>query len=73
MAISQVKGYTHSQGIAATEWVITHNLGHRPSVQVVVSHNGEDQVIMPKYINHVSVSEVRVGFSTARAGTARCL
>lgn len=73
MAVSQIKGYSHTQGIADTEWVINHNLGHKPSVQVVVEHEGQNQVIMPKYVNHVSDTEVRVGFSTARAGSARLL
>ncbi len=66
-------GYTHTQSTPATTWTINHNLGHTPVCDVVVSYNGESQVILPKQVIHVSDTQLQIVFSVARSGTARLI
>ena len=64
-------GFTYTQATAASTWTIDHNLGRYPVVDVVVSHNGVDEVILPKSIQHASLSQVVVTFSEPLTGSAR--
>lgn len=58
--------YTHTQGVAATTWSITHNLGKHPSITVVDS--GGDEVIPA--IAYPSPNAVTLTFSGAVSGVA---
>ena len=64
-------GFTYTQSTAASTWTINHTMGRYPLVDVVVSHNGVDEVILPQSIQHTSLSQVVVTFSEPYAGSAR--
>lgn len=57
--------YEHTQTIPATVWDITHPLGWRPAVDVVIA--GEEIIAD---IDYVSATEIRVRHAVALAGTA---
>ncbi len=60
--------YRHVQTVAADTWVVTHNLGKYPTVQVVDSSG---QVVLGD-INHDSINQVTVSFSAITSGEAYC-
>lgn len=62
--------YKHEQTVAASTWVINHNLGVYPAVDVYVDYNGEIQKILPLSVTYVDAMTCNVEFSAARAGTA---
>lgn len=49
----------------STEWVVVHNLGYNPAVQV---HQGTKEV-QPKSIVHDSTNQLTITFDTAQSGT----
>lgn len=59
--------YTHTQSSAATTWTINHNLGFKPSVEVLDTGGNEFEA----QVLHSSVNQVILYFNTAKAGTAR--
>lgn len=60
--------YTHTQASPVTEWIINHNLGFNPSVELRTTGGSE----FDAEIVHLSVTQARVFLTTATAGTARC-
>jgi hypothetical protein len=58
--------YTHSQGVPASQWVITHNLGKKTSVTVVDS---ADQVVIGQ-VTYNSVNQVTLDFQGSFSGKA---
>lgn len=58
--------YVHTQAMAATEWVINHNLGGKPSVTIVDS---ADTVVVGE-VTYNSNSQVTVTFTAAFSGYA---
>ena len=60
--------YEHLQTTASAAWVVNHNLGYRPSVQVL-SLGG---MAMLAEVLHSSDNQVRVYFDTPTAGLALC-
>lgn len=58
--------YTHTQGVAAATWSITHSLGKHPSITVIDS--GGDEVIPA--IAYPSPNAVTLTFSGAVSGVA---
>lgn len=60
--------YQHSQPVAASPWIVNHNLGFRPNVSVL-SVGG---VEMWAEVIHISVNQVQVLFDDPRAGLALC-
>lgn len=58
----------HQQDVAATEWVVNHNLGYKPSI-TVVSVGG---LLMLAEVLHTSLNQVRVYFDNPVTGTAIC-
>lgn len=66
-----VDTYLHTQGVASTLWVITHNLEMKaPAVDVWVDVNSEIVKIIPSRVVIVDINTCHVHFTTARAGTA---
>lgn len=59
--------YTHYQSVAATTWVIPHNLGYNPVVRVFIGNNE----VQPATVAHDSVNQVTITFTTAQVGYAR--
>lgn len=61
--------YTHTQNTAATTWTINHNLGIKPTVQLL---NTGSQVIEGDLV-HTNSNQAIAYFSTPVAGLARCV
>ena len=58
-------GITFTQGSAATEWIINHNLGYRPSASIFTTGG----VRVEAEILHISVNQLRVYFAAIMAGS----
>jgi hypothetical protein len=54
---------------SSTTWVVNHNLGYNPNITVIV--NG--YVVQPSTIEHNSVLQATVTFSSPQAGSVRCV
>ena len=65
--------FTHTQAVASTSWVITHNFGRPPVVEVFVNHGGQVKKMMPLNIIHTNSNTLTVTFSVARTGGARLI
>lgn len=59
--------YLHTQSSASATWVINHNLGFRPSIQLFSVGNQ----LMTGSVTNVSTTQTNVYFSTPVAGFAR--
>lgn len=57
--------YDHVQQTPASTWTVTHNLGHRPTVSVVV-----DEEIVYADVTHISTNVLAIEFATAQSGFA---
>lgn len=66
---SSAAAHVHTQSVAADTWIINHNLGYEPVVQII-SVGG---VEMEANIVHMSTNQTRVYFAAAQAGRARCV
>jgi hypothetical protein len=53
---------------ASTTWIINHNLGYHPAVQLRSVGN----VVIGGDVSHPSINQARVDFAGAIAGSARC-
>lgn len=62
-------GFTHTQVSAATEWIVNHNLGFKPVVEVI---NSGGVPGIPDVI-HMTANQLRVYFAVPTAGEARCV
>lgn len=60
------KNYTHSQGAASDVWVVTHNLGKRPSVTVQDSANDA----VDGDVTYSDANTLTITFSAAFSGFA---
>lgn len=60
--------YVHEQSVASDTWIIPHNLGYFPAV-TAIDQNGSTLI---GSVEHVSVYEARVIFTSPFAGTAYC-
>lgn len=58
--------YTHAQGPAASEWLITHSLGKYPSVTVIDSAGSQ----VEGEIEYIDTNNLRLIFSAAFTGNA---
>lgn len=58
--------YVHNQMTSSKEWVITHNLGHFPSVSVVDSAG----TVVVGEVNYIDQNTIIVSFSGAFSGKA---
>lgn len=60
-------GFTHTQSSPSDTWIINHNLGYRPSVELIdiggLEIEGE--------VQHLSLNQTVVRFNVATAGFAR--
>lgn len=60
--------YTHTQAIPAVEWIVNHNLGFDPSVELRTTGGAEFEA----EVVHQTSNQARISLTTALAGTARC-
>lgn len=65
--IGSGSAYLHNQGVAALTWTINHNLGFRPSVELLTVGGVEFEAD----ISHPTVNQTVITCLTARAGSAR--
>ena len=61
--------YTHTQAVASSTWIINHNLGSRPIVELLSAGSME----FAGDIIHMSTNQVVCSFLSAVSGTARLL
>ena len=61
--------YIHTQASPATTWTINHNLGYRPSVELLDSGSQE----IDGDISHPTVNQTVVTLNPATAGLARLI
>ena len=54
---------------AASIWTVNHNLGYRPNVQVLTLGGLEIEAL----VQHTSVNQAVVHFSSAQTGRVRCI
>jgi hypothetical protein len=62
-------GFIHTQSTPASEWIVNHNFGYYPHIEVY-STGGEK--ILANTLN-TSLNQTRVYFAAATAGSARCI
>lgn len=60
-------GLTYTQSSPAPTWTINHNLGYRPSVEVLDAGGSE----VDAEVQHISLNTTIVSFNVATAGSAR--
>jgi hypothetical protein len=60
--------YTHTQSPAATEWIVNHNFGYRPTVRALTVGGAE----MLAEVLHTSANQARLYFDNPTAGQAIC-
>jgi hypothetical protein len=60
--------YEHTQAAASAEWIVNHNLGYRPGVDVLTTGG----VRVEADVRHPTVNQVRVVLDVPLAGTAVC-
>jgi hypothetical protein len=65
-----MKTFTHKQTSPSISWVIDHNLGHTPNIDVIIDFNGQRTKILPRDIVHDSINRMTVVFSLPQSGTA---
>jgi hypothetical protein len=63
------KSYVHQQEAAATTWTINHNLGYRPSAELMDAGSRE----IEGDVYHPTVNQTVVLFNVPVAGTARLI
>ena len=57
--------YVHVQSSPVDEWVVNHNLGYRPVIEVL-SPGG---IVVMADVVHTSVNQVRINFTSPQTGT----
>lgn len=66
-ASALIVGYSYSQSVAAQTWTINHNLGYRPSVEIIDEAGRE----IEGDVFHATINQVVIVFTVAVAGSAR--
>lgn len=65
--------FIHTQETPASTWNITHDLGCKPIVEVVVDVSGSIVKMQPNKVEHVDDDTMQLTFTTARSGIARLI
>lgn len=67
---SQICGpcYTHIQSVPSTNWIISHNLGYYPMVNLIIG----GEVWQPQSISYQNVNQAAVAFLAQKTGIANC-
>lgn len=65
----QPEAYVHVQDTAASTWTINHNLGYRPSAELMDASSRE----IDGDVYHPTVNQTVVMFNVPVAGTARLI
>ena len=67
------QSHTHEQTTPSVMWVVTHNLGRLPAIDVYVNHQGSLQKIQPKNIVRQDENVSKIFFSRPMTGMARAI
>ena len=59
--------YTHTQASASSTWTVNHNLGFRPSVEILSAGGVE----IEGTVTHTSVNQAILSFTSSITGSAR--
>lgn len=62
--------HRHTQSEAATDWLIQHNQGSYPIVDVYVPSDGSVQKVLPESIQYIDPNTVKVTFTIPTMGFA---
>lgn len=72
--------YTHQQTIKTTTWLIEHNLGSKPTVQVQVERTDPENPnatilvdILPLKVEILDLNTIRLTFEKNESGVAQCI
>lgn len=60
----EIATYLHTQSSAATEWIVNHNKGAYPALDVL----SPGLIVVEAEVEHFTVNQVRVRFATAQTG-----
>lgn len=67
-----VQSYTHVQATESATWNIRHGLNCYPVVDVVITLDGANEVLLPKDVVHSDKNNTVLTFDTPISGIARC-
>lgn len=62
--------YEHVQADASATWVVAHNLGLYPIVDIFVDYEGEKHKILPLSVEYTDLNTCTISFSVPRTGLA---
>ena len=62
--------HTHIQSTDSNEWVITHNLGRRPIVNVFSVVDAVEVIVMPSQVEVVDLNVCKLVFNNPISGSA---
>jgi hypothetical protein len=62
--------YNHTQGTPSTTWVIPHNLGRKPTIEL---RDSTDKVLEGEVVHDITLTFSTVTLTIALAGSARCV
>lgn len=68
-----MSAYIHVQASPAISWTILHNLNTKPVVDVMVTHNGRLEKILPLSVVILDSNSIQVNFSSLKTGKARLI
>lgn len=71
-SIGGILVHIHTQSSAASTWVINHNLGSKPLVELFVFDSGSLKKAWPLSLAHNDDNTVTVTWSQPRTGQATC-
>jgi len=63
--------YNHTQASASATWTIVHNLGRKPTCDILVDVSGSLQKILPAYFTYPDNNTMVVTFAATHTGVAR--
>ena len=65
---SGIKTWTHVQTSLSTTWMIYHNMGSEPMVEVLAYDGGVLKKAFPKAIIHLDANNTQIEWTSPRSG-----
>lgn len=66
-------GHVHTQSVASTSWVVTHNLNNTNVIVQVTDGDSPENMITPQNIELTNANTTTITFPTAQSGVARII
>lgn len=57
--------YVHTQSSPSDLWIVNHNLGYRPVIEVL----SDGGLVVEASVAHISVNQAQISFNTVQTGT----